>query len=59
MLKMLQLALVDVEHHLALINMRTKLTLQDQENLQQFLEQILQLSQEAKERYTELEQRIR
>ena len=56
---MLQLALADVNHHLHLISNRNKITANDIEQLKQFLDQILQLSKEAKERYTELDQRIR
>lgn len=58
-LKMLQLALADVNHALHLTSNRNKINANDVAQLQQFLDQILQLSKEAKERFTELEQRIR
>lgn len=56
---MLKLALADVNHHLQLIKNRSTYTQQDIASIQQFLESILQLSKEAKERYQELEQRIK
>lgn len=52
---MLQLALADVNHHLALAKSRSQLTLVDIQNLQQFLDQVVQLSKEAKDRYSELQ----
>ena len=54
-LRILQLALADVNHHLQLIQNRNRITQADIVHMQQFHQQIIQLSNTAREQYAELE----
>ena len=58
-LRILQLILSDINHHLQLIQTRNVIGETELENMQKFLQEILSQSKEAKQKYTLLEQNIR
>lgn len=58
-LRILQLILADINHHLQLIQTRNVIGETELENMQKFLQEILSQSKEAKQKYTLLEQNIR
>ena len=58
-LRILQLILSDINHHLQLIQTRNTIGETELENMQSFLKEILSQSKEAKQKYVLLEQNIR